>query len=142
MGALSVCVAGLDQRFHWSDTIPLMGIVTGIVLSALGIGLYTWSMLANSFFSFVARTQADRGQHVISQGPYGSVRHPGYAGLIISNVASTIAFNSLLAIIPAVIGALFFAQMTAVEDEMLHQQLPGYAEYAAKVRYRLIPGVW
>jgi len=142
MSFLSVCIAGLDQRFHWSDVIPVVGVLAGIMLTVLGIGLYTWATFTNSFFSFMARSQADRGQRVVSEGPYAIVRHPGYAGLVLSIVASGIAFNSVLSIIPAVIAVLLFTRITAIEDRMLHDELAGYANYAAKVRYRLIPGVW
>jgi len=79
---------------------------------------------------------------VISEGPYAIVRHPGYAGQLLFFVASGVALNSLLLIIPLVIGGSFLIHRTAIEDRMLHDELAGYAHYAAKVRYRLIPGVW
>jgi protein-S-isoprenylcysteine O-methyltransferase Ste14 len=135
-------IAGLDQRFHWSDVVPLAGVVAGLVIVAVGFGLITWSMLVNAFYSSVARIQADRGQRVISEGPYAIVRHPGYAGFILFLVASGLALNSLFSILPAVIGVAFFARVTALEDRMLRDELAGYAAYTAKVHYRLIPGVW
>jgi protein-S-isoprenylcysteine O-methyltransferase Ste14 len=135
-------IAGLDQRFHWSNIVPLPWVVAGIVLFAIGWGLFTWSALANPFFSPEVRIQADRGQRVINAGPYAIVRHPGYATNVLSVVASGLAFNSLLSIIPAIIFAAVTVRVTAFEDQMLRDELPGYAEYAAKVRYRLFPGVW
>jgi protein-S-isoprenylcysteine O-methyltransferase Ste14 len=135
-------VAGLDQRFHWSDIVPPTGIVTGLVIVAIGLGLVTWSMLVNSFFSTAVRIQEDRAQQVISSGPYGIVRHPGYVGGILALLAGGLALNSLLAIIPAVIFTLIFVNRTAVEDRMLQGELAGYADYAVKVRYRLMPGIW
>jgi protein-S-isoprenylcysteine O-methyltransferase Ste14 len=142
MAFLALSIAGLDQRFHWSDIVPPAGVVAGLVIGAMGLGLYTWSMLSNAFFSSLARIQADRGQRVISEGPYAIVRHPGYAGLQLSLAAIGLALNSLLSIIPALIAVAFVAGMTALEDRMLKGELAGYADYAGKVRYRLIPGIW
>jgi protein-S-isoprenylcysteine O-methyltransferase Ste14 len=136
-------IAGLDQRFHWSDIVPLAGVVAGLVICAIGLGLYAWSLLVNPFFILATRIQADREQRVISAGPYAIVRHPGYAGSLLIVVAGGLALNSLLSIILAVIVvAIFLPRLTAIEDRMLHDELVGYAGYAAKVRYRLIPGMW
>jgi protein-S-isoprenylcysteine O-methyltransferase Ste14 len=135
-------IAGLDQRFHRSDIVPPAGIVAGLAIVAVGLWLVTWSMLVNSFFSTAVRIQADRGQQVISAGPYGIVRHPGYVAGILALVAGGLALNSLFAIIPAVIFAVIFVNRTAIEDRMLHGELAGYAQYAVKVRRRLMPGIW
>jgi protein-S-isoprenylcysteine O-methyltransferase Ste14 len=135
-------IVGLDQRFHWSDSVPLAGIVAGLVAFAIGLGLLTWSMLVNSFFSTAVRIQDDRRQRVIRAGPYGIVRHPGYAGGILALFASGLALNSLLAVVPAVIFLVVLVYRTAIEDRMLRGELAGYADYAAKVRYRLLPGLW
>ena len=135
-------VAGLDQRFHWSDRVPVAGVVAGLALWAIGLGFLTWAMLVNRFFSSAVRIQSDRGQHLISRGPYAIVRHPGYAGAALAFGASALALNSLLVILPT---ALFFVVgviRTADEDRMLQKDLPGYLEYATKVRFRLLPGVW
>ena len=135
-------VAGLDQRFHWSDRVPVAGVVAGLAFFAIGQGFVIWAMLVNRFFSSAVRIQSDRGQHVISRGPYAIVRHPGYAGTALAFGASALALNSLLLILPT---ALFFVVgviRTADEDRMLQKDLAGYADYAAKVRYRLLPGVW
>jgi len=135
-------VVGLDQRFHWSDIVPPAGIVAGLAIVAIGLGLVTWSMLVNSFFSSAVRIQADRGQRVISNGPYAIVRHPGYTGTILTFLASGLALNSLLSIIPVLIFLVVLVRRTTIEDRMLQGELAGYADYAAKVRYRLIPGIW
>ena len=142
MAVLIYSIIGLDQRFHWSDIVPLPWMVAGLVIYAIGIGLATWSLLVNSFFSIAVRIQEDRGQKVISSGPYAIVRHPGYAGGILAIFASALALNSLLAIIPAVILLVVFVNRTVIEDRMLQGELAGYADYATKVRYRLIPGIW
>jgi len=136
-------IAGLDQRFHWSNIVPLAGIVAGLVIVAIGLGLFTWSMLINPFFSSELRIQSDRGQRAIAEGPYSIVRHPGYVGITLVFFGSGLALNSLLSIIPmVVIWGPGVIKATTLEDQMLRAELTGYAEYAAKVRYRLIPGVW
>jgi protein-S-isoprenylcysteine O-methyltransferase Ste14 len=142
MAVLIYGIAGLDQRFHWSDIVPPAGVMAGLVIVAIGLGLFGWSMLVNRFFSFAVRTQADRGHQVISDGPYAIVRHPGYAGQLLFFVASGMALNSLLSIIPIVVSLPLFFRRTAIEDRMLQDELAGYADYAARVRYRLIPGLW
>jgi len=135
-------IVGLDQRFHWSDIVPPAGMVAGLAIFAIGMGLTSWSILVNSFFSTAVRIQEDRGQRVISTGPYGIVRHPGYAGGLLAALASVLALNSLLAIIPAVILLVVLVNRTVIEDRMLHNELAGYADYAVKVHYRLMPGIW
>jgi protein-S-isoprenylcysteine O-methyltransferase Ste14 len=136
-------IAGLDHRFHWSDSVPPTGVVAGLVIVTIGLALMTWSVLVNPFFSPVVRIQAERGQQVISAGPYRIVRHPGYAGFLLWAVASGVALNSLLSIIPIVLIAVpITVYQTMIEDRMLHDELAGYADYAAKARYRLIPGMW
>ncbi len=136
-------IAGLDLRFHWSDRVPLAGMVAGLALCALGWGLITWATLINPFFSSVIRIQADRGQQVIDKGPYAAVRHPGYVGILLDGIGGGLALNSLLSIIPIVVILLPITMYrTGVEEQMLHGELAGYADYAAKVRYRLIPGIW
>lgn len=135
-------VAGLDQRFHWSNSVPPAGVVAGIVLFTIGWGLATWAALVNPFFSPEVRLQAERGQRVIHTGPYAIVRHPGYASILLAVLASGLALNSLLALLPAVIYAVVTVRVTAIEDRMLHEELAGYAAYTAKVRSRLIPGLW
>jgi protein-S-isoprenylcysteine O-methyltransferase Ste14 len=142
LSILQWSIAGLDQRFHWSDNIPSAGLVAGLVIVAIGWGLTTWSVWVNRFFSPTVRIQADRGQRVISTGPYAIVRHPGYATILLYMVASAVALNSLLSIIPAVIYMAVTVRQTMIEDRMLRDELAGYADYAAKVRFRLIPGIW
>ncbi len=96
----------------------------------------------NPFFSPEVRIQADRGQRVIQKGPYAIVRHPGYATILLAMLVSGLALNSLLALIPAVLYAAVTVRVTAIEDRMLQAELTGYADYAARVPYRLVPGLW
>ncbi len=99
-------------------------------------------MLSNPFFSTVVRIQKERGHAVTSRGPYGFVRHPGYAGMIVFTVAMPLILNSLWALAPAFFTVAATALRTALEDRMLQRELDGYADYSARVRYRLIPGLW
>jgi protein-S-isoprenylcysteine O-methyltransferase Ste14 len=108
----------------------------------LGYGLGTWAMVTNAFFSSVARIQEDRDQSVITGGPYRIVRHPAYAGGVVSSIAIPLMLGSFWALIPAGIALIFLVIRTKNEDEMLMEELPGYSDYAQQTRYRLVPGIW
>ena len=142
LSILQWIMIGLDQRFHWSDIFSLVDMIAGLILVMISWGLTTWSVWVNPFFSPAVRIQEERGQHVIYRGPYAIVRHPGYMGIALSMFASAVALNSLFSIIPAVIYLAVTVRQTAIEDWMLQGELAGYADYATKVRYRLIPGIW
>ena len=137
-------VAGLDRgRFHWSDDVPdwLQGVCLFTV--AAGYALALWAMRVNRFFSSVIRIQTDRGQHVITTGPYAFVRHPGYTAGILIIVASGPALGSWLAAALLVIFSLpFLLHRTITEDRILQMELAGYSDYAARVQWRLLPGIW
>ncbi len=135
-------IAGLDQRFHWSDIFPPAWIGAGLAIFAIGWGLFTWAAIVNPFFSPEVRIQADRGQRVISKGPYTIVRHPAYSSSLLYFIATGLALNSLLSMIVAAIYVVITVRVTAIEDRMLRDELPDYPDYAATVRYRLIPGIW
>jgi protein-S-isoprenylcysteine O-methyltransferase Ste14 len=142
MNIVQWIIAGLDQRFYWSNSVPPARVVAGIGIFTIGWGLFTWSSLVNPFFTTAVRSQAELGQRVIHKGPYAIVRHPGYATTLLAVVAVGLALNSLLAFVPAVVFAAVVVRVTAIEDRMLQEELAGYADYAAKVRYRLVPGLW
>ena len=137
-------VAGLDRgRFHWSDDVP--GWLQGICLFTVGSGyaLALWAMRVNRFFSSVIRIQTDRGQRVVTTGPYAFVRHPGYTAGILIIAASGPALGSWLATALLVIFSLPFLLHRAItEDRILPVELAGYSDYAARVRWRLVPGIW
>jgi protein-S-isoprenylcysteine O-methyltransferase Ste14 len=135
-------VAGLDERFSWSPKIPLAFYVAALVLVVLSYILGTWAMAANKFFSAFVRIQEERSHIVASSGPYRYVRHPGYAGAIVSSLATPLVLDSLWALIPSGLVVLLLIVRTALEDNTLHKELPGYAEYTRQTRYRLLPGVW
>jgi protein-S-isoprenylcysteine O-methyltransferase Ste14 len=137
-------IAGLDRgRFHWSDSVPLWLRVAGLIVVAGGYALALWAMRVNRFFSSVVRIQSDRGQHVITTGPYAYIRHPGYLAGILIIVASGIGLGSWLAAALLVIFSLPFLLYRAVsEDRVLQSELAGYRDYASRVRWRIIPGLW
>ena len=135
-------MAGLDVRFGWSPQLALAIQIVALVVWALAQGLFTWAMVSNRFFSTSVRIQADRGHTVASGGPYRVVRHPGYVGYIASSFATALVLGSLWALIPAGLVMCLLVVRTALEDKTLQEELPGYKEYAQRVRYRLLPGVW
>jgi protein-S-isoprenylcysteine O-methyltransferase Ste14 len=137
-------VAGLDRgRFHWSDSVPAWLQVAGLLAVAAGWSLCFWAMRVNRFFSSVIRIQSDRGQYVVTIGPYAVVRHPGYTAGVVIMVASGIALGSWLAAALLIVTTLpFLLRRVIAEDRLLQVELQGYRDYAARVRWRLIPGIW
>jgi protein-S-isoprenylcysteine O-methyltransferase Ste14 len=122
--------------------MPLALQIAALVVAALGYALGTWAMGANAFFSKIVRIQKDRGHAVATGGPYRYLRHPGYLGTIVFELATPIMLGSLWALIPGGLGALLLIIRTVLEDRTLHEELDGYEKYAQKVRYRLLPGIW
>ena len=114
----------------------------GFAIFVLGWALVNWSMVLNPFFEKTVRIQTEHGHRVIDTGPYAYVRHPGYVGFSACIISTPLLLSSNLAFIPAFITVLLFVIRTALEDRMLHNELSGYTEYASRVRFRLIPGVW
>lgn len=139
IGFPMVIVAGLDHRHAWSPEFSLWLSVTGFVLIALGYAFATWALAENRFFSSVVRIQLDRGHVVCDSGPYRLVRHPGYAGNLPPLLGIVLALDSLWALIPAAVATIITVIRTALEDRTLKEELPGYRDYAKRVRYRLIP---
>jgi len=135
-------VAGLDQRFGWSAEMAPALHLGGLAGIALGQGLFSWAMASNRFFSTLVRIQADRGHTVATGGPYRYVRHPGYVGMVVSLLGTTLALGSAWAILPAGLAACLLVVRTALEDRTLQEELPGYRDYARLVRHRLLPGIW
>ncbi len=135
-------VAALDARWGWSET-PAWLVPAGGALYVLGAVLVTWAMAVNTHFEKTVRIQTDRGHKVIDSGPYRLVRHPGYVATILGFVlAPPLMLRSRWALLPAAVAVSVFVLRTALEDRMLRRELEGYAEYAKRVRYRLLPPVW
>jgi len=137
-------IAGLDHgRFHWSDSVPTWLQWTALIAVAAGYAFCFWAMRVNRFFSSIVRIQNDRGQVVITAGPYVFIRHPGYLAGIVIVVASGPALDSWIAAAILVVSTLpFLLYRTATEDRVLLGELPGYRDYAERVRWRLLPGIW
>ena len=145
MGIIAIIgfvVAGLDHRFGWSGPVPAGWRVAGLVLFVAGDLLLVWAMAVNKYFSKIVRIQNDRGHEPVSAGPYRYVRHPGYVAAIVMFIPVPIALESWWGLAPMVISAVVLVIRTAAEDRTLRKKLPGYEQYAQRVRYRLVPGVW
>lgn len=138
-----VILAGLDAgRFGWSPPLPLWVYAASCAVFILGQAIFLWAKRTNLFFSSVVRIQTDRGQTVCQQGPYRYVRHPGYVGSLLWTLAAPLILGSVWALIPAVLSDLLLIWRTSKEDETLQCELPGYAEYMQRIKYRLVPYVW
>lgn len=128
-------------RMTWS-TVPASVVIFGYVLLAAGIALGAWAQAVNRFFEPGVRLQRERDQHVISTGPYAFVRHPGYVSAIMLFVGLALALASWWALIPAAWASGLLVLRTSWEDALLRAELDGYADYARRVRFRLMPGLW
>jgi protein-S-isoprenylcysteine O-methyltransferase Ste14 len=141
-GLLALVVAGLDALFAWPPTFSLAVKILALAIIVAGYVLGSYALIENRFFSGVVRLQPERGQQVVSSGPYRWIRHPGYVGSIIVYLATPLFLDSIWAFIPVIFLTVVLVVRTALEDRFLQAQLPGYREYAGRVRYRLLPGVW
>ncbi len=129
------------RRFGWSHApVWAQGLGAALIVTAF----YAWTSVlrANSFASTTIRLQPERGQIVISTGPYAVVRHPMYADAIFLMIGTPLLLGSLWGLMGLVLLMPLLALRTLSEETMLMDGLPGYRDYAAKVRFRLVPGVW
>ena len=134
--------AGLDDRFNWSPDLSLGVELLGLALIVIGYVFGSFAFVENAFFSGTVRLQPERGQTVVSSGPYSLVRHPGYLGSLIASLGMPLLLDSLWAFLPVIIFGFFFILRTRLEDRFLQENLAGYSAYAKEVRYRLFPGIW
>ena len=139
---LTWIIAGLDLRFGWGPEVRLSLQAAGLVLTVIGHAIVVWAMGANAYFSAVVRIQTERGHSVASTGPYSWIRHPGYIGAIMFSLAIPFLLSSWWALIPGVGSVILYVLRTSLEDKTLIEELPGYADYAKSVKFRLIPGIW
>jgi len=133
--------AGLDFRWH-GLRFPIWVTIAGLLVALAGVAVTATAMYANRFFASTVRIQTDRGQVVVSDGPYGIVRHPGYVGMALSYLCMPVALGSVWALLPAVLTVLLLVFRTVLEDRTLQKELSGYSQYAESVPYRLLPGIW
>ncbi len=140
---LTVTAAALDVgRLHESDTVqPGLRLAALAVFSA-ALAFQASAMIVNPFFSPVICLQKERNHRIVTRGPYRLLRHPGYLGMLLAIPASALALGSWLALIPGFAFSGVIIRRTACEDQFLKVNLPGYTGYTAKVRYRLLPGIW
>lgn len=137
-----VVVGALDDgRFHWS-TVPAWVYALGYVLFLLGFTGTAWAEAVNKFAEPSVRIQTERGHTVVSTGPYAIVRHPLYSFSFPVVIGAALALGSLWALVPAAIACLTLILRTHWEDQTLQAELPGYKEFAQRVRFKLIPGIW
>jgi protein-S-isoprenylcysteine O-methyltransferase Ste14 len=135
-------LAGLDAgRLGWS-TMPIAVQIVGYIAFVLSMAVTFWAMATNPFLSTIVRIQDDRGQYVVTTGPYRYVRHPMYAMMFLMWPGTALLLGSWWALIPAAVIVIIFVIRTALEDRTLQAELPGYVDYTQHTRYRLVPGVW
>ena len=141
-GGLLPLVAGVEARLDTSPgfSLALKGLALALILA--GYVLASYALVANQFFSGMVRLQTDRGHHVVSSGPYRWIRHPGYAGAMITYLPTAILLDSTWALVPATLIVIILIIRTGLEDQFLQAELDGYCAYAARVHHRLLPGVW
>ncbi len=137
-----VIVAGLDHRYSWSPEFPLWLNAIGFVLISLGYAFAAWALAENRFFYSVVVIRTERGHVVCDTGPYRIVRHPGYAGTIFALFGIVLALGSVWTLIPVAVALVISVSRTALEDRTLQEELPGYRDYALRVRCRLMPGIY
>lgn len=143
LSSLVGLVGALDVgRFHWPDSVPSPLQLAGLLAYAAGIAFLIWAMAVNEFFSPVIRVAAERGHRLVTAGPYGWVRHPGYLGMIVGYGASGLALGSWTAFALSFATAMLVLRRVVLEDRYLQQHMAGYPEYTRRVPYRLIPGLW
>ena len=141
-GGMIPLLAGLEERFRPGRAFSLPAKVLSLVAILAGYVLGSWALMENRFFSGMVRIQRDRGHQVVSAGPYRWLRHPGYSGALLTYLASPIFLDSAWAFLPAAFLSLVLIVRTHLEDRTLQDELEGYEEYATRVRYRLLPGLW
>jgi protein-S-isoprenylcysteine O-methyltransferase Ste14 len=141
-GGLVPIVAGVEARLEWPPTLGLWGSVLSLSLLIAGYTISSYALIENRFFSGMVRIQTERNQQVVSSGPYRWVRHPGYVGALLAYLATPLLLDSNWAFLPAIFLAVCTVMRTSLEDRTLQEELAGYREYAGRVRYRLLPGIW
>jgi len=139
---LILIVVGLDALYGWSPPFSLPVKILALFTILAGYALGSLALMENRFFSGMVRIQTERGHHVVSSGPYGWIRHPGYAGALMTYLATPFFLDSRWAILPAMLITIVLIVRTSLEDKTLQNELEGYRAYAERVRYRLLPGVW
>jgi len=142
LALIAIFVVAVEETHDGVARVPQTGWLLGFTIFTMGWALVIWSMAVNPFFEKTVRIQTDHGHYVIDTGPYAYMRHPGYVGFSGWILSTPLLLASTWAFVPALIAVVLLVIRTVLEDRTLHAELPGYIEYAARVRFRLIPGVW
>jgi protein-S-isoprenylcysteine O-methyltransferase Ste14 len=129
------------RRFGWSHTPPWAQILGALLIVSAFVG-WVQVLQANHFASVTVRLQKDRGQTVISTGPYAVVRHPMYSYALLLMIGVPLLLGSLWGLLGLVLFVPLLGLRAIGEETMLMDGLAGYRDYTAKVRFRLLPGVW
>ena len=135
-------IAGLDAVRFQLAPMPFWTVYPGIGLFTIASSLITWVLVKNPHADSSVRIENERDHHVVTSGPYSFVRHPMYVGLILLHTSIALILGSTWTLALAVLLTFLFLWRTALEDQTLRWELPGYAEYAKVTRYRLMPGIW
>lgn len=137
-----IALMGLDARWHGPDQFALWLNLAGGALILAAFALVIRVMAENTFATAYVRHQPERGQRVITTGPYSVVRHPMYAAAVLAYTAIPLALGSRIGLIGFPLPVLLLAVRIGFEERLLQKALSGYREYSEKVRYRLAPGLW
>jgi protein-S-isoprenylcysteine O-methyltransferase Ste14 len=128
-------------RFHWSP-VPVWLQLVGAIVLLCSFYLLFLTFRENSYLSTVVRIQEDRGQTVVSTGPYHNVRHPMYSAILVFVAGTSLLLGSWYGVLSEVILLILLAKRAMLEESALRAELPGYSAYMAQVKYRLIPRIW
>jgi protein-S-isoprenylcysteine O-methyltransferase Ste14 len=128
-------------RFHWSQ-MPVWLQVAGAIILICSFYLFFVTFRENSYLSAMVRIQKDRGQTVVSTGPYHYVRHPMYAAALLFLFGTALLLGSWYGLLLALLLEGMIAVRAVLEERTLQQELQGYDTYMTQVKYRLIPHVW
>jgi protein-S-isoprenylcysteine O-methyltransferase Ste14 len=138
-----IVIVPLDLgRYGWSAGFPIWLQAAGVIGMLGAMGLVIWALRHNEYLSARIRIQGDRGHRVADTGPYAHVRHPNYAAATLQSLSSGLVFGSWPSILPMLVHVGLLVYRTLNEEKVLLAELEGYREYAARVRYRFVPGVW
>ena len=139
---IHVIVGALDSgRWHLAPVPDMLRAIALVPMVASGL-LVVYAMRTNRFFSSVVRLQTERGHRLVDGGPYATIRHPGYLGMIAATACSGLVLGSWLSFGLAIAYSALIFRRVFFEDAFLKANLTGYTDYARRVPYRLIPGAW
>ncbi len=142
LSAMFLLLPGLDAvRFQWSH-VPGALRITGLVMYLLFLLLLANVVRTNTFLFPIGQIDRERGHHLIDRGPYGYIRHPMYAAIMGYLLCIPLILGSAYTLLVAAAMTGVFVFRTYFEDKTLHRELEGYADYAQRVRYRIVPGIW